>query len=155
MASTCLTFEVPDGWQLFDHRPDVLAVLRPVRDIGWFRTNVIAGRRRVPSGVSIDDVAHRCLEHLRSRHGEVEILGEVDVESRGQESFARVIVIDTIRPAARVAQLHAVLLGASPDDVTREIDLYELVGSCVLDELHHHQDAIAHVLAIARIVDAA
>ena len=110
-------------------------------------TNALVAHARVDEAVTTAAVMARATAHLATHHRDVEVIG---TSPRGDEDRdAHIITFETRRPVVRVAQLHAVLLDRTPaDDGT---GLFELVGTCLLDELEVHADAFAELARTLRV----
>jgi hypothetical protein len=146
-SGTRLGFAVPHDWDVYD-APPVLALLRPRRRDGWFHTNLLVARTLVHPGVTIRDIAGRARAHRHATHGEIELLGER--ADAGGHVLAQIVGFDTERPAARVAQLHALVLPPGRAESAQEV--YELIGTCLLDDLDRHEAAFGEILATAEVV---
>jgi hypothetical protein len=145
-----LEFVVPAGWRSLDV-PHATALLRPARDAGWFRTNVLLTHARVPPSLDLGAIAEAAIRHLRSRRVELEVLGQDRGALVEADRVARLVCFDAVARDVRVAQLHVLVArpghpGRSPRDVA------EIVATCALDDLDRYGDAFAEVVRSIRFV---
>lgn len=140
------TLRVPIGWDAFDGPPGMI-LLRPARQPGGFRTNVLVTHAEAGETVDLDTLMDDAARHLHER-AHFAIHGERRAGGAAFESMLRLASFDACGPVPtdtlRVAQLHAVYL-ACAGSVTRPA--LELIATCAFDELEAHAGAWEDLLA--------
>jgi hypothetical protein len=137
---------VPDGWDVYDG-PTGLVVLRPIRDIGGFRTNVLVTHAAADESFTLAGLMAEAAGHLGTRPSAV-----VHAEDRaGNDDFASMVRLASFDAPApfgadpwRLVQLHALYLAESGGDSRAVL---EIIATCPFDELDAHAGAWHDLLA--------
>jgi hypothetical protein len=117
---------------------------RPSSDTGWFRTNVLLARERVPAGLRLADLADDAVRRVVAIGNDVEIVGRSCVVDSDVERLVQVVHFESRRPLTRVGQMQAFVRTCG--SVEEHVDLAQVVGTCRFDELDRYADAFATVV---------
>lgn len=142
-AYRCLTLMASARWEVCDvaGAEGVVALLRPVHDVGGFRANLLVCRDEVDADVSLDEIVATSARHLAARYPDIEERGSEPATLGSATAQITMRVFDIGEPGQsgqqvrRVNQLQAVIDAGVDDGVDEGTPrvIYQLIATVDAD----------------------